>query len=81
MKQEPWQTELKHGAGWTPQLQMSIIERGKRPDIPAGKVPTEVQDIIQACWKHSSHDRPSMREVVQELQRLAPEVVKSERGP
>lgn len=67
--QEPWQEDLRE-TGWTIQLERRILVGNERPALPDNLVPAGVANIIRACWKEYSHDRPSMQEVVKDLERL-----------
>lgn len=36
----------------------------------SSKLPRKIQDLISNCWAHNAEDRPSMRQVLQQLQTL-----------
>ena len=41
-----------------------LIQRGQCPPIPL-EAPLYIQELMQVCWKHMSHDRPSFEEILQ----------------
>ena len=43
---------------------LTRIQRGERPLIPR-EAPLYIQDLMQSCWKHRSHDRPSFEKILQ----------------
>ena len=75
--QEPWADELQ-SQGWTPQLQARIVEKGERPSI-GSNTPAGIADLIRACCKPTSSARPTMEEVVRDVQRLATVALMDER--
>lgn len=40
------------------------IHEGKRPSIPPG-VPSYISMLMQHCWKHNPHHRPTFKEILQ----------------
>ncbi|KAK9832963.1 hypothetical protein WJX74_003058 [Apatococcus lobatus] len=74
--QEPWQAEL-NSFGWTQELQRRIVEEGERPRLP-NTMPQEVAEVVEATLKHSSRDRPTMKEVAATLQQLHHDAVRDQ---
>lgn len=54
-------------------LMTLIIQQNKRPKIDAipEDVPNEICDLIEACWKKSQNDRPSIEEVLKVLKSVS----------
>ena len=42
----------------------SSIRDGKRPMIPP-ELPSHIQELMQSCWEHQPHDRPTFEEILQ----------------
>eukprot|EP01024_Parvocaulis_polyphysoides_P048460 TRINITY_DN4621_c0_g1_i1.p2 TRINITY_DN4621_c0_g1~~TRINITY_DN4621_c0_g1_i1.p2 ORF type:complete len:242 (-),score=21.64 TRINITY_DN4621_c0_g1_i1:161-886(-) len=45
------------------------ISEGKRPTIPPN-LPQRIADIIQACWSHSTRDRPKAQEILNQFEAI-----------
>lgn len=42
---------------------LECIHSGKRPSIHM-KLPVHIEELIQSCWKHDPHDRPTFEEIL-----------------
>ena len=42
---------------------LRCIRNGKRPSIHP-KLPLQIKELIQSCWKHEPHDRPTFEEII-----------------
>ena len=42
----------------------SSVRDGKRPMIPP-ELPPYIQELMQSCWEHQPHDRPTFEEILQ----------------
>jgi WD40 repeat protein/serine/threonine protein kinase len=63
---------LEHGLGRTAIQIARSIDLGKRPAIPADNVvPSDVTDLIEACWCHDASRRPTMGLVEETLRRIS----------
>ena len=49
---------------------LSCINDGKRPAIPS-ELPSYIQMLIQSCWKHKPHSRPTFEKILQILRNPA----------
>ena len=64
-------------AGLTfPKLRKAVLIDKSRPPIPAD-TPAKLRDVMEACWRHDSAQRPSFEMVLQALNWNAPENAQS----
>ena len=45
-------------------MAVDAVRDGKRPPIPP-EAPLYIQQLMQSCWKHNPHDRPTFGEILQ----------------
>jgi serine/threonine protein kinase len=52
-------------------LDKAILVEGRlRPTLPRAQWSKELADLVAACWHHDLHQRPTMKEALQQLQQI-----------
>ncbi|CAM9727443.1 unnamed protein product, partial [Hapterophycus canaliculatus] len=44
-------------------IYLRVVVHGDRPAIPAN-APTDISDMLRACWAQAAEDRPTFREIM-----------------
>jgi thiamine kinase-like enzyme len=47
----------------------SFVIKGNREEIPSD-CPKEYKELIEKCWAHNLHERPSFDEIVAKLEQI-----------